>query len=116
MDPGPEVHDFLVKHLADLGVHPAIEHCSVGRENLMQIVSLGRGLTLTREATVATRFPGVVYKQLRGEMLPFSAVWSPCNDNGCMIKVHIRMPATGMPLGVDKDKFGKIELKQPTAN
>ena len=81
MDPGPEIHDFLVKHLADLGVHPTIERCSVGRDNLMQIVSLGRGLTLTSEATIAARFPGVVYKQLRGELLPFSAVWSPRNDN-----------------------------------
>ena len=81
MDPGPEIHDFLVKHLADLGVHPTIEYCAVGRDNLMQIVSLGRGLTLTSEATIATRFPGVVYKHLRGELLPFSAVWSPRNDN-----------------------------------
>ena len=81
MDPGPEIHDFLVKHLADLGVHPAIERCCVGRDTLMQIVSLGRGLTLTSEAIIATGFPGVIYKQLHGELLPFSAVWSPRNDN-----------------------------------
>ena len=81
LDPGPEIHDFLVKHLADLGVYPTIERCSVGRDTLMQIVSLGRGLTLTSEATIATRFPGVIYKQLHGELLPFSAVWSPRNDN-----------------------------------
>jgi DNA-binding transcriptional LysR family regulator len=80
-DPGPEIHDYLVKHLADLGVHPSIERCSVGRDNLMQIVSFGRGLTLTSEATTATQFPGVVYKLLEGESLPFSAVWSPRNDN-----------------------------------
>ena len=81
IDPGPEIHDFLVKHLAGLGVHPAIERCCVGRDTLMHIVSLGRGLTLTSEATIATRFPGVIYKRLCGELLPFSAVWSPRNDN-----------------------------------
>ncbi|NJO34968.1 MAG: LysR family transcriptional regulator [Rhodospirillales bacterium] len=80
-DPGPEIHDFLIKHLADLGVHPTIERHRVGRDNLMQIVSFGRGVTLTSEATIATRFPGVVYRRLEGETLPFCAVWSPNNDN-----------------------------------
>jgi DNA-binding transcriptional LysR family regulator len=80
-DPGPEIQDFLIARLADLGVHPAIERYRVGRDNLMHIVSLGRGLTLTSEATVAARFPGVVYRRLDGEALPFCAVWSPDNDN-----------------------------------
>jgi DNA-binding transcriptional LysR family regulator len=80
-DPGPEIHDFLIRHLANLGVHPEIERVQVGRDNLMQIVSLGRGLTLTSEATIAMRFPGVVYKRLENETLPFRAIWSPRNDN-----------------------------------
>lgn len=80
-DPGPEIHDFLIRNLANLGVHPEIERVQVGRDNLMQIVSLGRGLTLTSEATIATRFPGVVYKRLENETLPFRAIWSPRNDN-----------------------------------
>ncbi len=80
-DPGPEIHDFLIQHLANLGVHPEIERVQVGRDNLMQIVSLGRGLTLTSEATIAMRFPGVVYKRLEHETLPFRAIWSPRNDN-----------------------------------
>ncbi|MEM7683185.1 MAG: LysR family transcriptional regulator [Pseudomonadota bacterium] len=80
-DPGPEIQDFLVKHLAELGMRPSIERHRVGRENLMQIVSFGRGVTLTSEATIATQFPGVVYRRLDGEALPFCAVWSPNNDN-----------------------------------
>ena len=80
-DPGPEIHGFLIRHLANLGVHPEIERVQVGRDNLMQIVSLGRGLTLTSEATIAMRFPGVVYKRLENETLPFRAIWSPRNDN-----------------------------------
>jgi DNA-binding transcriptional LysR family regulator len=80
-NPGPEIQDLLVKRLADLGVYPAIERYRVGRDNLIQIVSFGRGVTLTSEATVAARFPGVVYRRLDGEALPFRGVWSPKNDN-----------------------------------
>lgn len=80
-DPGPEIHDYLVKHLARLGHHPSVEYCAVGRDNLMQLVSLGKGLTLTSEATTGTTFPGVVYRPLSGEALPFCAIWSPKNDN-----------------------------------
>lgn len=80
-DPGPEIHDFLVKNLADLGQRPSVECCAVGRDNLMQIVSFGRGLSLTSEATTGACFPGVVYRRLSKEELPFRAVWSPKNDN-----------------------------------
>jgi DNA-binding transcriptional LysR family regulator len=80
-DPGPEIRDFLIKKLADLGHSPSIERHRVGRDNLMQIVSFGRGLTLTSESTVAAKFPGVVYRRLAAETLPFCAVWSPRNDN-----------------------------------
>lgn len=81
MDPGPEIHDFLVKNLADLGQRPSVECCAVGRDNLMQIVSFGRGLSLTSEATTGACFPGIVYRRLSNEDLPFRAVWSPKNDN-----------------------------------
>ncbi|AWC25207.1 HTH-type transcriptional regulator GltC [Aminobacter sp. MSH1] len=80
-DPGPEIHEYLVKHLADLGHHPSVERHGVGRDNLMHLVAIGRGLTLTSEATTAARFPGVVYRPLSGEILPFCAIWSPQNDN-----------------------------------
>jgi DNA-binding transcriptional LysR family regulator len=80
-DSGTEVHDVLIQHLTKLSVRPTVERHRVGRDNLMQIVSLGLGVTLTSGATVATLFPGVVYRRLEGEMLPFSAVWSPKNDN-----------------------------------
>ena len=80
-DPGPEIHDFLVKHLSLPGYHPSVEYCAVGRDNLMQLVSLGKGLTLTSEATTGTTFPRVVYRLLAGEELPFCAIWSPKNDN-----------------------------------
>lgn len=80
-DPGPEIHDYLVKHLAELGHHPSVERHGVGRDNLMHLVAMGQGLTLTSESTIAARFPGVVYRPLSEEILPFCAIWSPQNDN-----------------------------------
>ena len=79
--PGSDFSDYLVKHLVEIGDRPVIERHDVGRDNLLQIVSLGRGLTLVSEAATAMQFPGVIYRQLLGEELPFSAVWSPRNEN-----------------------------------
>ncbi|MGR3312476.1 MULTISPECIES: LysR family transcriptional regulator [Roseobacteraceae] len=78
---GQEIHDFIVKRLAELGYHPEVDPQYVGRDNLLPLVAIGRGLTLTSEATTAAKFPGVAYRPISGEVLPFCAVWSPRNDN-----------------------------------
>ncbi|MEQ1671478.1 MAG: LysR family transcriptional regulator [Hyphomicrobium sp.] len=78
---GSEISDYLVKRLAEAGERAVVERHDVGRDNLMHIVSLGRGLTLIGEAATAMHFPGVIYRPLVGEELPFSAVWLPCNEN-----------------------------------
>lgn len=79
--PGQEIHDYLVKHVSSLGHHPRIESQFVGRDNLLTMVGLGAGLTLTSEATIATQIPGICYRPIEGEILPFNGVWSPKNDN-----------------------------------
>lgn len=79
--PGQEIYDHLVRRLADLGRHPEIQVQYVGRDNLVPLVALGRGLTLVSEAMTVAQFPGVVYRPVLGEILPFSAVWSASNDN-----------------------------------
>ena len=40
-EPGPEIHDYVIRHLADLGHHPSVAQFAVGRENLMRLVGLG---------------------------------------------------------------------------
>ena len=80
-EPGSRVHNYLVKHLAELGRNPSIDRHDVARDNLMHLVAIGLGLTITSEATVAAGFPGVVYRPLIGAMLPFLTIWSPQNDN-----------------------------------
>lgn len=79
--PGQEIHDYLVAHLAGLGRHLDIRSQQVGRDNILSLVALGRGLTLTSEATTVARFPGITYRELADEVLPFSMVWSAQNDN-----------------------------------
>ena len=79
--PGQEVHNFLVAHLSDLGSHPDIQSHHVGRDNMLSLVAVGRGITLTSEATIVAKFPGITYRELAGEVLPFSMIWSARNDN-----------------------------------
>lgn len=79
--PGQEIHDHLVRELAALGRHPEIQVQSVGRDNLLPLVAIGRGLTLVSEAMTVALLPGITYRPIAGEILPFSAVWSPINDN-----------------------------------
>lgn len=79
--PGQEIHDYLVAHLAGLGRHINIQSQQVGRDNILSLVALGHGLTLTSEATTGAQFPGIIYRELADEILPFCMVWSAQNDN-----------------------------------
>lgn len=78
---GPELHDTIVRRLGELGHSPSVERYSVGRETLMHLVALGFGISLVSEAATATRYPGVVFRPLAMDRLPYSAVWLPGNDN-----------------------------------
>jgi DNA-binding transcriptional LysR family regulator len=79
--PGPEIHDYLVQRLSGLGQHPEIEEHSVGRLNLLSLVALGQGLTLASEGVTAIQVPGVVFRPVVDETLPYSMIWSAQNDN-----------------------------------
>ena len=81
MDPGTEIQDFLIRHLADLGRRPSIEPQPVQREGLLALVGLGFGVSLVGTAETAVVYPDVVFRPLADEVLPFSAVWASNNDN-----------------------------------
>lgn len=101
-EPGPEIHDYVIRKLADLGHHPSVARYDVGRENLMHLVALGFGISLTSEATIATVYPEVAFRPIEGadDVLPFSAVWSPSNDNPALRRflALMRAMAEGRPL------------------
>lgn len=79
--PGPHVHDFIVRRLASLGFTPRINQHRVGREGLMAMVGLGFGLSVICGSEASVIYPGVTFVPLAGEVQPFSAIWSPDNDN-----------------------------------
>jgi DNA-binding transcriptional LysR family regulator len=81
--PGPEIRDYLIKHLADIGLRPSIDVHDVSRESLIDLVAIGYGLTLTSTSAVRPSIGGIVFRALTGgaEELPSSAVWSPSNGN-----------------------------------
>jgi len=81
--PGPEIHDYLMKRLSGLGFHPDIRIQKVGRENLMNMVARGFGLTLTTNSTLVASFSGLVFLPIAGDadVVPCSGVWSSSNSN-----------------------------------
>ncbi|MAM94513.1 LysR family transcriptional regulator [Parvibaculum sp.] len=79
--PGLEIHEYLVARLADVGRKVEIQTQQVGRDNILSLVAVGQGLTLTSEATTGAQFRGIAYRELADEILPFSMVWSAQNDN-----------------------------------
>lgn len=81
--PGPEVHDYIVRRVADHSNHPDIVAKDVAQETLMNLVGLGQGVTLVSAAWAAVKLPGVVLRPLTDpeDIVPFSAVWSMENDN-----------------------------------
>ena len=81
--PGPEIHDYVVRRVAELGHSPSVERYGVGRETLMHLVALGFGISFISEAGTAACYPEVVFRPLTTteDVLPYSAVWLPGNDN-----------------------------------
>jgi DNA-binding transcriptional LysR family regulator len=81
-DPGPAIHDHVIKRIADLGYHPRVLRLDIGRETAIHLVALGLGVSLTSEATTANTFPGVEFRPIASDdVISFSAVWLCNNDN-----------------------------------
>lgn len=84
---GHEARDYLVRRFAEFGHHPEIQMQDVGRDTLLSLVAIGQGLALTSEAATAISLPGITYRPIADEAIPFSAVWSPENDNPALQSV-----------------------------
>lgn len=81
--PEPEIHEYIVRRTATFGRSPPVERYGVGRETLMHLVALGFGISIASEAATSTQYPDVVFRPFTTaeDMLPYSAVWLPGNDN-----------------------------------
>lgn len=82
-EPGPEIHEYLIKRLADLGKPPHVTRHRIGREGIMNLVGLGFGVSLVAEHWCGVAYPGVVFRPVgdENERVHFSLLWLPDNDN-----------------------------------
>ncbi|PXW67422.1 LysR family transcriptional regulator [Blastomonas natatoria] len=80
---GPEVEAIIVRQLSGLGFHPRISVQRVGRENLLNMVGMGFGVTLAATSTQGASYPAVIFVPLAegGEVFNSSVVWSTNNVN-----------------------------------
>ncbi len=87
-EPGPEVHDYIVRRSADYSTYPDVEVKAAQQETLMNLVSLGQGITLVASAWTAIKVPGLVLRPLtaRADIVPFSIIWSSTNDNPALLR------------------------------
>jgi hypothetical protein len=71
----------------------------------MHLVALGFGISITNEAATATRFPEVVFRPIATaeDVLPFSAVWSPANDNP-VLRRFLSLARRLSELQMDRDR------------
>ncbi|MUZ65650.1 LysR family transcriptional regulator [Agrobacterium vitis] len=92
---GPEVRELLVRRLSELGCDPRISIQRVGRENLMNMVGKGFGLTLIADSTIGASYPGVKILPVSGrEIVSSSVVWSVTNANPalkCLLELGVAL-------------------------
>ncbi|MEP9355705.1 LysR family transcriptional regulator [Xanthobacter sp. KR7-65] len=82
-EPGPEIHEYLIRRLAAVGFRPQVKRVAVCRESLFHLVAMGFGVTLTSDSAIATPFRGVQFKLIADDRdtLPTVGVWLSSNDN-----------------------------------
>ena len=80
---GRALQSRVIDRLSTLEHKPNVRMADVSRETLMNLVSLRMGVSLMCEGALAHSYPDVTFRPIAGsdEELPFSAVWSPRNDN-----------------------------------
>ena len=102
-EPGPEIHEYLIRRLADLGHRPYVTRHRLSREGIMSLVSLGLGASLVADHWRGVQYPSVAFVPVgdENERVPFSLVWRPDNDNPALrrfvslSRVHARKAAAG---------------------
>ncbi len=83
VEPGPEVHAYIIRRLADYSTYPEVLYHDVSTETLIHMVALGEGITLVSEGWTDTTYQNLVLRPLtaKEDIVPFRAVWAPGNEN-----------------------------------
>ncbi len=82
-EPGPEIHDYILKKVSDLGRRVHVRRFRLGREGIMTLVGLGAGVSLVADHWRGVAYPNVTFIPIGDEYetVPFSITWRPENDN-----------------------------------
>ena len=80
-EPGRQIKAFIARRVRDIDANAHVDIQRVGRSNILNLVALRRGITLVSESESSIKVPGVEYRPVRGETVPFFAVWHAKNDN-----------------------------------
>lgn len=82
-EPGPEIHDYILRRISDLGHQATVRRHRLGREGIMNLVGLGLGVSLVADHWRGVQYPNVTFVPIgeEGETVPFSLTWRPENDN-----------------------------------
>lgn len=79
--PGDEVREYLGLRLNQIGCRPRFRLQNIGRYSLLGLVASRHGVAPMLASETAISIPGVIYRPIAGEILPFFAIASPKNDN-----------------------------------
>lgn len=105
--PGPEIEDYLIRHLSVPGFRPKISIQRVGRETLLNLVARGFGVTLTTDSTLGAVYPGLSFQPIEiGEnLITSSIIWQGSNQNPAlelMLALSLALRCPTMVAGDEK--------------
>lgn len=84
-DPGPDIRNILLRHLAAPSDHPQIVTLGLNRDNVLSEVGSGEGISLQCESASGLTGLGVVFRPLHdgngATWLGYIACWKPDNIN-----------------------------------
>lgn len=84
-DPGPDIRNVILRHLAAPSDHPEIITRQLGRESILSEVASGQGISLQCEGAQVAPGQGIVLRPVHdgngGIRLGYIACWRPDNSN-----------------------------------
>ena len=85
---GPDILDLLVRKIGQMGFRPRIEVHHVARENLINLVAMGYGATVTSASALGLSVKGAVFRPIAydAEDVPWGAVWSEDGENPAVFR------------------------------
>lgn len=82
-EPGPEIHDYIIRKVTDLGRPANVRRHRLGREGIMTLVGLTLGVSLVADHWRGVSYPNVTFVPVgdADERVAFSLTWRAENDN-----------------------------------